>query len=286
MQTTIALVFGICLLRVKTKIIEKIWLTRFSIAAAIAMFFFMTWFSTPVWLLLSFAQKIQFAWRLLATQTVILALLASLYVDADASSTAKNGGSWKWRLVSLFLFSLLAANIGMFVYEKPSFTPTSDPGSLDTPEYRIGSISLASKYFINDQKAVVLSGKGTVNVKVWDPRSIRLLVTAQSDITLAIRQFSYPGWQCQSSLLSAPCKILAPDKIRPFVSIALPAGVQELDIRLLPLWPERLGKIVSLFGLFLLFVFFLVAPSLLVRRKADNGENISAPAKSPKRIAD
>jgi len=112
---------------------------------------------------------------------------------------------------------------------------------------------------IHNEKLDVLSGNARIAVKRWEPRSIVMAYKADTDFTLLIRQFMYPGFV--ASLDGKDVELMRDEHTGQIV-MNLPAGEGEVILTLSALLPEIAGKAISL-----LSAGFAVLLWLLQKRK-------------------
>ena len=70
----------------------------------------------------------------------------------------------------------------------------------------------------------VASGQGTAAIERWAPRDIRLRVACETNCTLVVHQFYYPGWRAEGFAVDASEQGL--------IRIAVGRGEHEFRLRL------------------------------------------------------
>lgn len=231
-------------------------LVKIAIAGAIFLLLMMTIVAAPLWKLVPLAQKIQFPWRLLTAQTMLLALVAALYVQATRG-LGHVPRTIRQRLALPLLAVLLAVNGGLLVLGKPVFERHPAPGSIDVPEYRMGPVNGSAALFDNGGKVRVVTGQGSARLEALSPRHLRIHVDAASDVRVIVRQFYYPGWECSGA--SAGCAVARFGPGTPVLAVDVKAGKQSVDVILAKTRGERIGLLVSCAGLVLLAALCLAA---------------------------
>ena len=240
-------------------------LVKIAIAGAIFLLLMMTIVAAPLWKLVPLAQKIQFPWRLLTAQTMLLALVAALYVQATRSVQPPRA-IWH-RLTLPLLAMLLAVNGGLLVLGKPAFERNPAPGSIDVPEYRLGPVNRSVALFDNDGAVRVVSGEGSAQVETLSPRHLRIHVDAASDVRMIVRQYDYPGWECRSTSTGCAVGKFNPDT--PVLAVDVKAGRHSVDLVLAKTRGERTGLLLSCAGLALLAALCLLARFLRNRPRSN-----------------
>ncbi|WP_312516226.1 hypothetical protein [Massilia sp.] len=227
-----------------------------AIAGSVFLLFMMTIVAAPVWKLIPAAQKIQFPWRLLTAQTMLLSLVAALYVLwARGAGDAPRG--MLRRLALPLLAALFAVNAGLTFLGKPAFERNPDPGGADVPEYRMGDIANSSGLFEQGSAIRTAAGEGSARLERLAPRHLRIHLDARTDVRLIVRQFYYPGWECAGN--PAGCAVSKHSPETPVLTIDAGAGRREIDIVLAQTPSERIGALASWSGLLVLAVLCLLA---------------------------
>jgi hypothetical protein len=146
--------------------------------------------------------------------------------------------------------------------------------NMDRPEYRPKWVSsdivsiLAQIGQINGELRHVklVGGNGNIVVTKWKPREIVLQIAAQTDLTIQLSQFYYPGWVAKlDGIRELPVKPSKPDGL---LTICIPSGTRSVYLNLSQTIPERLGKLISSASV-LLALLALSMPQLkqLLRKK-------------------
>ena len=252
---------------------------------ALCSTFMMTPLSKPVWQVVSVLQILQFAWRF----NTILTLAAAALVAVAFSSIKK----------SHFVSLILAASIGVicflsfermihswsayfkatpqeelsrrqlwleqqrdhFVY-RPRWVQSMYPDDIEALRDRIGRTNEGLT------KVRIIEGTGRAEVKQWKSKEIILDVDSQGGASLQVSHFYFPGWTAR---LAGEARALTiqptPDGL---VSIAVPAGRQEVRLRRRLLAVEYAGLITS--ALALLVTLFLMA-RMFIRRESPSSQS-------------
>jgi len=233
-------------------------LMKAALAGSVFMLFMMTIVAAPLWKLAPIAQKIQFPWRLLTAQTMLLALVVALYV-LWARGAARPARSILHRLTLPLLAALLAVNTGLIFLGKPAFERHPVADGIDVPEYRLGNVSKTAALFENDSNVRVMSGQATARLETLSARHLRIHLDAASDVRIVVRQFFYPGWQCIDTGTPATCRVSSLHAQTPALAIDAGAGRRQIDVVLGKTQSERTGILVSAGGLLLLALLCLAA---------------------------
>ena len=234
-------------------------LLKLSMVASLAILFLMTSLSAPLWILLPIAQKIQFPWRLLTTQCVVLALVVALYVQWAGNRVPATPRSKRQRLLRPLFLALAVVNIGLMFVLKPIFTDTPKPGSIDVPEYQMGNPVTSSALFAKNSKAHLLAGQGSVQLERLTPRHLRLHLDGATETRVLVRHFFYPGWECVTGSGRKSCSVQKFSASTPALSVIAGPGSGPVDLILTRTRAERVGELISLAGLALMALLCLGA---------------------------
>jgi hypothetical protein len=98
---------------------------------------------------------------------------------------------------------------------------------------------------------VVAQNAGEVRIERWAPRDIQLHVDLQRATPLTVRQFYFPGWRARN-MASGTELAVSPRNPTGLVTIEAPPGRYDIDLRLTPLWQERMGDGLSVVSLLVL----------------------------------
>ena len=223
-----------------------------SIAGSLLILFLMSPLSGPVWSLLPLARKIQFPWRLLAAQTVLLALVCALYARWAQAAKAQGSRALQHRLLLPLFIGLVLANVGAITHGGPHFGSTGPLGTLDVPEYQMGPVPASSALFTGDADTALLSGQGSIRLERVSSRRLAVHIDAVTDVRFALRQFDYPGWTCLDARSGMACKMAPYSEQLPVLTVTTGPGSSRLDLVLDQTDSERNGRLISLAGLLVL----------------------------------
>lgn len=215
------------------------------------------------WDLETIFNRIQFPWRLLTLQCVMLALVAAIAFQALARSAWKK---WLQPLTWASLAGICLANAALYGAKTwsdsnegktPPAMASLIETPLDAPEYRLGDHAKSAAVFgeSGDIRAVVLSGQGTVTVTRWNTRRLELAVEARTPVEIAVRQYNYYGWEAALSG-KTPVEITSYSEDFPVVTARLPAGSYTLHLNLPALGYEAAAPYISVLGVLLLILAY------------------------------
>lgn len=225
-------------------------LLNWSLAGSLLIMVLMTSPSAPLWKLIPLAQKIQFPWRLLTAQTVLLALVAALYVLWTQRTTRRLPRLLRrWSMPAL-LAALVVLNIGLSFYTGTDFDRDPHPGNNDVAEYQLAPLAAAADLFTGDGLIQLIDGRGTVKYVPVSPRHVRVEIDAQTPVRFIVRQFYYPGWECAGAATACSTSRFS-DKL-PVLAVQAEAGRGQLDLTLARAASEKNGYLISLAGIVLL----------------------------------
>lgn len=106
---------------------------------------------------------------------------------------------------------------------------------------------------------------GDAQVLRWRARDIVLHADLQTDSVIEVKQLYFPGWRASDTSTGAELAV-SPGEPLGLVRVAAPAGRYEIELRLEPLWQERVGYAVSILALLTLLVMIYLGK----RRSIDN----------------
>lgn len=105
------------------------------------------------------------------------------------------------------------------------------------------------------EHAQVMKGDAVLQFMQWKPRDIIFAYTAHADSVVRIHQSFFPGWQgyMQERLLETSW-----DHDSGQVTLKLPPGTGTVELKLTALWPEILGRLISIVCVGVLLVVLLI----------------------------
>lgn len=159
--------------------------------------------SLPFWDLRTPLSRIQFPFRLLGASSLAICILAAMAYDRFCA--LRQGG--RVQLLWLLLAGLLAADIAAFAYQRlrprdrhPPALARIAASTVDTSEYVLGALSEAEGLFGSRLAFAPAerAGPGTVIEKAFiGNRRVMVDYRAPRDTQLALRQFTFTGWDCR-----------------------------------------------------------------------------------------
>ncbi|KRB86043.1 hypothetical protein ASE00_04670 [Sphingomonas sp. Root710] len=237
------------------------WGRALLIAAAALILLAMSELARPIWIAGMPWSKIQFAWRLLGLQSLLLAGLVGMGWQAVA---ARRKGLVRtilaWLLPGLLLIdAAFLAALSWHVARRPVWpTPAVAAHRAEVREYWLGDVdALARRFGTND--AVAVSGRVEAGSLIRNGRSLTLDVRADGPALIALRQFAYTGWTFRidgGGWSRASRSTTLPG----LIEVPVPAGNHQIELHLPPLPAESRGLSVSRAALLLLLAGLLLAP--------------------------
>ncbi len=246
---------------------------------AIASTLMMTEISKPVWLVVPFIRRIQFPWRFNAVLT-----LATTGLLALAISHIRKRRLFATKTIAVLLiiawvpFTLWKA-WGVFPHANSDPREISEGNeelsqNRDAPEYRprwnapmaainweaskdeelwIGLMgtdieSLLQRVGSSPQhppEPKIIEGLGRAEITTHKARAIDLRVEASTDVMVNVPQFYYPYWRAYLSGEGAELSVV-PSQPDGLISLSLPSGNHEVQLRLERSRPELIGELISL----------------------------------------
>ncbi|MCG3211711.1 MAG: hypothetical protein FOGNACKC_05357 [Anaerolineae bacterium] len=233
----------------------------------------------PVWQVIPIASLVQFPWRLLAVTAFTMSMVsAALVAGLNAGDHHPTGELSP----ALYLLALVMV-LGSFGYTVPQYTDI--PAWAETPLAvvnwdrasivdRVGMVSVTAEQpqtspmeaqYLAGQPlttAGIIAGQGTVAMLHHGGASDRVKVTAQTPVTFQFYTYDYPGWQVWLDGQPLAHRYEPPHGL---ITVDLPAGEHEVDLRMGSTPPRTLGAILS--GLALAAIIaLLVAPKSVFRQ--------------------
>ena len=227
---------------------------RVLIGAMLLLFLVMTEVSRPFWAPDMPWSKIQFAWRLLGLQTLLLAgLIGMAWQSASGNRRARMSAVFRWLLPALLLIDMvLLAALVRHVSQRPAW-PTREVSAprAEVREYWLGDVDVLARDF--GARDTYDMGKGSAEIGPLDRRGrlLRFEVKARDPALIAVRQFCYTGWivRTDSGIWQpAVCQSAAGG----WLTVAVPPGLHQIELRMPQLSAESRGILLSWVGLGLL----------------------------------
>jgi len=266
-------------------------LNAFWFAVAGAGILMMTQLSTPIWVVFSVLQKIQFPWRF----NIILSLATTALLALAISSLRETSSARPKIAVTIALLLIIGwiPATGWAVWqaypfhnpdqqevnyknreiaearEVPEYYPRWNRAmaemdwevSIDEAEWD----SQLNKKFESLRQSVadsgggsskvrVVEGTGEVNIINWMPGDIRLRTDTSTGMRLYVSQFYYPGWIAQLAGESSGLNI-QPSEPDGVISIFVPGGQHQVLLQLKQGAAEKVGQLVSLISIGVMLVY-------------------------------
>ncbi|MET0373686.1 MAG: 6-pyruvoyl-tetrahydropterin synthase-related protein [Rhizorhabdus sp.] len=231
------------------------------IVSALLILLAMSELARPMWIAGTPWSKVQFAWRLLGLQSLLLAGLVGMAWQAVGTRwRALSRAALLWLLPALLLIdAALLAALGWHVARRPVWpTPEVAAHRAEVREYWLGDVDALAKHF-GSRDSIVMSGRAQVGPIERRGRVLRLESRASEPSLIALRQFAYSGWIVRVD--DGPWRqALRLRNLPELVAVAVPAGYHRIELRLPPLPVESRGMFVSGTALLLLLAGVLLVP--------------------------
>lgn len=228
----------------------------FWMGAAFSALFMMLPISKPIWDLLPALQKVQFPWRF----HIILCIAAvPLLIHAVQSLSSRGGGSvWAGRaFAALVLATLLVPHAFPFL-ANPNFKSLVSKNGFSAEQQRFldhnyGSLEHVPIYAQQESIREALfalnrygieAGTGSVAILTWAPRKIVMEVNAQTDLTMWVKQFYFPGWTARTPDRDVAVSLFPMEQLG-LLGLSIPRGQHTIAIGLAPNRPETIGWLAS-----------------------------------------
>ena len=232
------------------------------IVAMLLLFLAMSEPSRPIWIAAMPWSKIQFAWRLLGLQTLLLAGLIGMAWQSTAGKKRGAGRvAIRWLLPALLLVdALLLAALVYHVEHRPAW-PTSEIAAprAEVREYWLGDVDRLVRGF-GEYDSIAIRGDEATGPLERHGRFAALDVRARTPALIAVRQFAYSGWiaRIDGGAWRQTGRLVDP---RGVVTVAVPAGRHRVELAMPQLFAESRGILLSWVGLGLLFLGLIADPA-------------------------
>ncbi|WP_152663859.1 hypothetical protein [Sphingomonas sp. SRS2] len=234
---------------------------RLLIITTVLIFVAMSELARPVWIAGMPWSKVQFAWRLLGLQSLLLAGLVGIAWEAvGARRRALLRIALIWLLPGLLLAdAALLAALGWHVARRPAWpTPQVAAHRAEVREYWLGDVDALARRF-GSRDSIVISGRAEIGPIERRGRLLRLESRASEPALIALRHFAYYGWLVRID--DGPWRPATGRRAAPeLVAISVPAGHHRIELRLPPLPTESRGLLISGAALMLLLAGLLLDP--------------------------
>jgi hypothetical protein len=198
--------------------------------------------SLPIWELGLPLNQVQFPWRFGVLLSLAVALAVAVLFARVTVSPLKIAVIPAIFLVGNGVIHYFPADYPMAISSMAAKAGPED-NSWDAPEYQLaGRAAVENAFGVEDARLV--SGKGTLYVREWRPRSIVIVVDLKQISAIAIRQFEYPGWTLTSTTTSGDQPTLIAGE--PYLRVLAPPGQYTIQLTLAETLPERAGQMASL----------------------------------------
>lgn len=247
------------------------------IVVSLSTIVIMTPISGPLWRMLPLLQNVQFPFRYMAILCLAVAALMAIGFSTIPGGEIKDGRGGRLMrrrdlalhlglgltLIAWVVFLAYSVRREYLVY---AVTPAADRGRIsenrDAPEYLPRWSNRQALLRLTDARggsaqsrfqAQVVGGSAWLQIIQWQPRNIRFQVSAPQDARIRIGQLFYAGWRAQAKGDGRELTV-APSYPEGLLELNVPAGNHEIDLQLTSLWPERVGKWVTVIALVLLLI--------------------------------
>jgi len=229
--------------------------------------------SAVVWRLIPELGTVQFPWRFGLFQGLAAVFLGAVACRpagrrepaprrGSEESRSRRRPAWVAPLV-LFLASTPALWVSLRLVHHP-LRPVNFDTTLATQPFYLSRVMTEYlpremqgwREFVDLQVGEVprarVEGPGQVRITSWQTHCRRLTVTATAPVRLALRTFYHPGWTARVD--DEPVPVLA-DNPRHVITLSVPAGTHEVEVRFTATPDRWLGRAMSVLGLATILVF-------------------------------
>lgn len=239
--------------------------SQMSFAVTLLLLFVGSWFlmtpvSALVWKYMPLLHKVQFPWRILVLQefavvTAVVLALAPLTrarrTPALAFSLLVAASMLTWSAYRTYDGYRQHVSLAADDFNQASLRAQAVAGR-GAREYIPTNVMVGRKGFLEKvsglDRLTYDQRRGSVEVVSWRNRSILLSADVSSVTPVAVKQLLFPGW-----FVSVNGRDLeaVPTRRYGLIRFDVPAGQHEIELKLEPLWPERLGWMLTSFGFIL-----------------------------------
>ena len=229
------------------------WLTFLGCSAAI-----LTLMMTPMarwfWDNLPLLKQVQFPWRILGDDILVIAILAGLY-GASLEDRAR-AGIWFWIGIGLLILPNLT-HVGpeqYFPVIAAEWTPRTlaEGGVETTADAEFEPQWVKQRVAYTEDKVLVLSGSATISGIQRTPTFWTFESNAQTDTMIEAALLYFPGWTVSVDGREIPIEIGNTGRIQ----FRLPAGMHHVLIEFKRTTVRLAAELVSLSTLFIVIVLF------------------------------
>jgi hypothetical protein len=216
--------------------------------------------SAPVWALLPILQRVQFPWRfgvLLSLSAAAVIASTDFALFSGELMRSRRARCIQWLLVWPVLVIAVGAGMRTAIQAAGGqIELESDYTSFeDRPEYRPNAVDagLHLDRLKDLQRARIVRGAGSVAVRNWRSRDVRLVVDAKTDVTVEVKQFALRDWAA-----TAGSEHLAITAGREgLIRFRVGHGRHSVSLRLTRSAPERIGLVLTVASLAVVTALFL-----------------------------
>ncbi|MCZ6746979.1 MAG: 6-pyruvoyl-tetrahydropterin synthase-related protein [Acidobacteria bacterium] len=222
--------------------------------------------SAFLWRLIPELGTVQFPWRFGLfqglTAVMLVAVACSVAGKPDSAPETEPDAGPRWRrppwlaAVVLFLASIPALAVSLQLIQHPA-RPVNFDTTLAARQVYLSRVM--DEYLPRKMKGwrafvdkpvtgmprAQLEGPGQVRITSWQTHRRRLTVTAQAPVRLVLRTFHHPGWAAWVD--GEPAPVLADNPLH-LITVAVPAGSHEVEVRFTATPDRVLGRALSFLG--------------------------------------
>ncbi len=246
--------------------------TLFFFGATLVTLVLMSPVSAPFWQAVPIAALVQFPWRLLALSTITLAWLAgaALHTIDEPTNQPTNRQSNPLAALLMLITALAGFNYTLPQYTERSTTAERARASIDfelvSYKDRVGYMTWASvqpqssplvaEYQAEHPltKAVALTPGAQIEALQHGGESERVRVRAERETMIQFRIYYFPGWRARIDGQEARLWPAGPQAL---ITLAVPAGEHQVELRFEDTIVRRTAKIISFVSLLLVAAWAL-----------------------------
>jgi hypothetical protein len=216
--------------------------------------------SVFIWEHIQQLKYLQFPWRFLTFVHIFLSLLTGASILALQKLTGHKTVLLSMSIVTVVLLATQArffapetyiTHTAQFYDTDPFFIRTQMSRTLN--DYLPKQIQNDAFPEATEERLTVLSGDGWVSVNQDHPTKLRSTISCQTDCVIQINTFQFPGWQL---ILNGKPTSLEPALDFPVYILTLPSGEHDITVQLTDTPVRKLGNILSVIGIVVIFVLY------------------------------
>lgn len=208
--------------------------------------------SMPIWETIPLLNRLQFAWRLTSTLSVLLPLALALLFAAWSVDHAFRERQRRRVALSAAVLTAINISFAVYLYPLPEEQGDYERARLDVVEHQLSG---PVEEFVSEPLLFSPDSAQVDGVKFRAGRAQGNVTTPEQGATLVLRQFPYTGWRAEVDGIEVP--LHQPDS--GLVQIRVPAGRSRVEFSMIRTRFETMGIVASVLGTLLWAMLLLTA---------------------------